>query len=110
MLLDELNRVTLHASETFSGRSAIQTPFEEFRVGANLPQASEKELAKLRKREEAEEKKARAALAAHQVSFPLPTPLSLYLSPGVLLEVHISRCSWIVSHMYWLICGASTCK
>jgi hypothetical protein len=70
VLLDELNRVTLHASETFSARNAIQTPFEEFRVGANLPQASEKELAKLRKREEAEEKKARAALAAHQVLRP----------------------------------------
>ncbi len=82
VLLDELNRVTLHASETFSARHAIQTPFDEFRVGANLPQVSEKELAKLRKREEVEEKKARAALAAHQVR--TPAPCFLYAFPCII--------------------------
>ena len=39
MLIDALGGVSLHPSERFSGRTAIQTPFDEYNVGANLPQA-----------------------------------------------------------------------
>ena len=59
--------ITLHPSERFSGRDAIQTPYAEYDVGSNLPQVSEKELAKLQKRAEKGEKVARANLAASQV-------------------------------------------
>lgn len=40
MLIDALGGVSLHPSEVFSGRTAIQTPFDEYNVGANLPQVS----------------------------------------------------------------------
>ncbi|KAK9806400.1 hypothetical protein WJX73_002265 [Symbiochloris irregularis] len=58
--------ITLHPSERFSGRDAIQTPYAEYDVGSNLPQVSEKELAKLQKRAEKDQKVARANLMASQ--------------------------------------------
>ena len=38
VLIDALGGVSLHPSEVFSGRNAIQTSFDEYNVGANLPQ------------------------------------------------------------------------
>ena len=38
VLMNALGGVSLHPSEKFSGRDAIQTPFDEYNVGANLPQ------------------------------------------------------------------------
>ena len=38
MLIDALGGMSLHPSEVFSGRNAIQTSFDEYNVGANLPQ------------------------------------------------------------------------
>lgn len=40
MLINDLGGISLHPSEKFSGRAAIQTPFDEYNVGANLPQVS----------------------------------------------------------------------
>lgn len=65
--MSSLGDISLHPSERFSGRDAIQTPYAEYNVGADLPKASEKELAKLAKRAEKEERSARAALLAGQV-------------------------------------------
>lgn len=59
--------ITLHPSERFSGRDAIQTPYAEYDVGSNLPQVSEKELAKLQKRAEKDQKVAKANMMASQV-------------------------------------------
>ena len=71
--------IMLHPSERFSGREAIQTPYAEYNVGANLPQATEKELAKLQKRVDKGEKSARATLAASQVPSRLLHRLLLVL-------------------------------
>jgi hypothetical protein len=38
--MDAMGGVSLHPSEKFSGRGAIQTPFDEYNVGANLPQVA----------------------------------------------------------------------
>ena len=65
--MESMGNIALHPSERFSGRDAIQTPYAEYNVGANLPQASEKELAKLQKRVDKEKQSARNALAANQV-------------------------------------------
>ncbi|KAK9804716.1 hypothetical protein WJX72_001738 [[Myrmecia] bisecta] len=65
MLLDSMNKVSVHASEVFSGRHHIQTPFDD-EPAANLPQVTQKDLDKIAKREEKQELKQRAALAAHQ--------------------------------------------
>ena len=65
--MGNMDDISLHPSEKFSARDAIQTPYAEYNVGANLPQASEKELAKLQKRAEKEQRTARANLAANQV-------------------------------------------
>lgn len=65
--MDSMGEVSLHPSERFSARDAIQTPYAEYNVGANLPQASEKDVAKLQKRADKEEHSVRAALAASQV-------------------------------------------
>ena len=42
--MSSLGDIVLHPSERFSGRDAIQTPYAEYNVGADLPKASEKEL------------------------------------------------------------------
>ena len=68
VMMESMNKVSLHASEVLSARDTIQTPYAEFNVGADLPKVSEADLAKLQKRAEKEEKAARSALAAHQVS------------------------------------------
>ena len=36
--MQEWGDIAVHPSEQFSGRAAIQTPFDEYDVGANLPQ------------------------------------------------------------------------
>ena len=59
--------VSLHPSEVFSGRSAIQTPYAEYNVGADLPQMTERERLKLSKRVDKEERSMRAAAEAAQV-------------------------------------------
>ena len=65
--MDAMGDIMLHPSERFSGRGAIQTPYAEYDVGKDLPQVSEKDLAKLQKRNEKEQQVARRALAASQV-------------------------------------------
>lgn len=67
VLMDLMNKATVHASEVISARDTIQTPYSEFNVGADLPKVSEADLAKLAKRAEKEEKQRRQALAQHQV-------------------------------------------
>lgn len=58
----------VHASERFTGRHLIQTPFDEFGADAADPSVmTERDAVKLAKRAEKEEKVQRAAFAAHQV-------------------------------------------
>lgn len=61
----EMNKTTVHASERVSARDMIQTSFDD---DANLSLKTEKDAAKMKKKADKDEKVARAALAAHQVS------------------------------------------
>ena len=61
------SHVSLHPSEVFSGRAAIQTPYAEYNVGADLPQMTERERLKMSKRVDKEERSMRAAAEAAQV-------------------------------------------
>lgn len=58
----------VHHSEQLTGRHLIQTPFNEFGADAADPSvATERDFAKIRAREEKEEKAQRAAFAKFQV-------------------------------------------
>ena len=61
----EMNKANVHASERVSARDMIQTTFEG---DEDLSLMTEKDVAKMKKKAEKDEKAARAALAAHQVS------------------------------------------
>ena len=69
----EMNKANVHASERVSARDMIQTTFEG---DEDLSLMTEKDVAKMKKKAEKDEKAARAALAAHQVcdSFVLSQP------------------------------------
>lgn len=60
----EMNKATVHASERVSARDMIQTPFEG---DEDMSLMTDKDVAKMKKKAEKDEKAARAALAAHQV-------------------------------------------
>ena len=60
----EMNKATVHASERVSARDMIQTPFEG---DEDLSLKTDKDVAKMKKKAEKDDKAARAALAAHQV-------------------------------------------
>lgn len=60
----EMNKANVHASERVSARDMIQTTFEG---DEDLSLMTEKDVAKMKKKAEKDEKAARAALAAHQV-------------------------------------------
>lgn len=60
----EMNKATVHASERVSARDMIQTPFEG---DEDMSLMTGKDVAKMKKKAEKDEKAARAALAAHQV-------------------------------------------
>lgn len=64
----EMNKANVHASERVSARDMIQTTFEG---DEDLSLMTEKDVAKMKKKAEKDEKAARAALAAHQVCDPL---------------------------------------
>lgn len=61
----EMNKVSVHASERVSARDMIQTTFEG---DEDLSLMTDKDVAKMQKKAEKDERAARAALAAHQVS------------------------------------------
>ena len=61
----EMNKATVHASERVSARDMIQTQFEG---DEDLSLMTDKDVAKIKKKAEKDERAARAALAAHQVS------------------------------------------
>lgn len=61
----EMNKATVHASERVSARDMIQTQFEG---DEDLSLMTDKDVAKMKKKAEKDERAARAALAAHQVS------------------------------------------
>ena len=61
----EMTKTTVHARERVSARDMIQTPFDD---DTDLSLKTEKDAAKMKKKAEKDEKAARAALAAHQVS------------------------------------------
>lgn len=61
----EMNKANVHASERVSARDMIQTTFEG---DEDLSLMTDKDVAKMKKKAEKDEKAARAALAAHQVS------------------------------------------
>ncbi len=60
----EMNKATVHASERVSARDMIQTQFEG---DEDLSLMTDKDVAKMKKKAEKDERAARAALAAHQV-------------------------------------------
>ena len=60
----EMNKATVHASERVSARDMIQTQFEG---DEDLSLMTDKDMAKMKKKAEKDERAARAALAAHQV-------------------------------------------
>lgn len=60
----EMNKANVHASERVSARDMIQTTFEG---DEDLSLMTDKDVAKMKKKAEKDEKAARAALAAHQV-------------------------------------------
>lgn len=60
----EMNKATVHASERVSARDMIQTQFEG---DEDLSLMTDKDVAKIKKKAEKDERAARAALAAHQV-------------------------------------------
>ena len=60
----EMNKATVHASERVSARDMIQTHFED---DEDMSLMTDKDVAKMKKKAEKDEKAARAALAAHQV-------------------------------------------
>lgn len=60
----EMNKASVHASERVSARDMIQTTFEG---DEDLSLMTDKDVAKMKKKAEKDEKAARAALAAHQV-------------------------------------------
>ena len=65
ILLDDLDKLTIHASERLEAKDAIRIAFPEAAGVVSGAVASEKDLAKLRKREEAAHAQARAAADAH---------------------------------------------
>ena len=65
----EMNKANVHASERVSARDMIQTTFEG---DEDLSLMTEKDVAKMKKKAEKDERAARAALAAHQVSDSSP--------------------------------------
>lgn len=64
VLLGDMNKATVHASENMSARHLIQTQFEDVE---DVSLMTEKDSMKLKKRSEKEEKVQRAVLAAHEV-------------------------------------------
>ena len=60
----EMNKAMVHASERVSARDMIQTQFEG---DEDLSLMTDKDVAKMKKKAEKDERAARAALAAHQV-------------------------------------------
>jgi len=65
ILLDDLDKLTIHASERLEAKDAIRIAFPEAAGVVSSAVASEKDLAKLKKREEAAQAQARAAADAH---------------------------------------------
>ena len=68
ILLDDLDKLTIHASERLEAKDAIRIAFPEAAGVVSSAVASEKDLAKLKKREEAAHAQARAAADAHSAA------------------------------------------
>ena len=68
ILLDDLDKLTIHASERLEAKDAIRIAFPEAAGVVSSAVASEKDLAKLKKREEAAHAAARAAADAHSLA------------------------------------------
>lgn len=80
----EMNKANVHASERVSARDMIQTTFEG---DEDLSLMTDKDVAKMKKKAEKDEKAARAALAAHQVS-----DLCMCCIMYQITEVHVYVC------------------
>lgn len=76
----EMNKATVHASERVSARDMIQTQFEG---DEDLSLMTDKDVAKMKKKAEKDERAARAALAAHQVR---PSHLCIITSTCLLAQ------------------------
>ena len=68
ILLDDLDKLTIHASERLEAKDAIRIAFPEAAGVVSSAVASEKDLTKLKKREEAAHAAARAAADAHSLA------------------------------------------
>ena len=71
VLLDDLDKLTIHASERLEAKDAIRIAFPEAAGVVSSAVASEKDLLKLKKREEAAHAQARAAADAHAAAAAL---------------------------------------